>query len=213
VKTLSTFLVAGSLISACPQAVNNSLGAILDRPKFPLKGEIHSIAEPIEWGQTLSDLTRKSELIAEGVVERSLASRQPSPGMPFHMETDAVFAISRHIKGLAKFPRVLVAENGGTVGELKVTTQEPIMQQGDHMVLFLQPDHRTNPNASTTLPGYIVIGVWNGKFKIENGKISVPPHSMPDLRSHQNQNPDSFLRTVSALALVDRILKEIGRMM
>lgn len=177
--------------------------------KGPMKGEIHSTIEPHEWGQTLSDLARQADLIVDGMVDASnLPSVQPDAvNRPHHIETDVVFLISTFIKGSLPgqktFPRVVIAENGGTVGELKVTVQEPPMQQGEKYILFLQVDGRTYQKAVAGLPRYVVIGVWNGKFKVgRDGKVSVPSHSLPDLRTHHGEDHDTFVGKVKAAAAV-----------
>jgi hypothetical protein len=169
------------------------------------KTEIHSVLEPREWGQTLRDLAGRADLIVEGMVDASnLPSTQPDPtNHPYHIETDVVFLISKFIKGSLPnqktFPRVVIAENGGVVGSLRVTVQEPPMEQGEHWILFLEIDNRTYYKAVAGLPRYSVIGAWNGKFKVErNGQISVPKHSLPDLRTHDNEDHGAFVARVSA---------------
>jgi hypothetical protein len=56
------------------------------------------------------------------------------------------------VPGQKSFPRVVVPDNGGTLGELKVTTQEPILQHGEHGILFPQPDTRFNQKSIAALP-------------------------------------------------------------
>jgi hypothetical protein len=172
-----------------------------------MSGVVHSTVEPAPWGSTLGDLTAKADLVVEGLVDASnFPARQPSPGIPSHIETDVVFLITRFLKGSltaqSTFPRVVISEHGGTVGDLSVVTGEPPLRQGQRMILFLQADTRANLKTIAALPRYLVVGIWHGKFEVVNGRISVPAHSAPDLRNHHMEDHDSFVsKVVSAVGL------------
>jgi hypothetical protein len=168
------------------------------------KGTFRVIVEPASSSNSLEDLSRESPLIVEGTVDTSnFPTRQPDPGNPQRMETDVVFLVSKILKGdlspQKTFPRVVISQTGGTVGQLTIETDEPRLAQGEHDILFLQPDARPNLKNIAGLPRYIVVGVWFGKFRVErNNTITVPARSPGGLRSHHQEDHDAFLGKVMA---------------
>jgi hypothetical protein len=163
-------------------------------------GEIQVTLDVYMLGDTLADLVDQSPLTVEGTVESSLLpSRQPDAARhPTHIETDAVFLIDKFIKGSLPGHKIVIAEHGGTVGQLRINTGEPLLQRGDRMILFLQPDNRGFLKPIAGMPRYTVVGAWNGKFKVEKGKILVMSHSIGRLQTHQLEDHDAFLREVKA---------------
>lgn len=171
------------------------------------KGRFKVLVEPASSSNSLGDLSRESSLIVEGMVDASnFPARQPVPGVPRRIETDVVFLVSKIFKGdlspQKTFPRVVISQTGGAVGELKVETAEPLLQQGEHHILFLQPDARPNLKNIAGLPRYIIVGEWYGKFRVEHGNtITVPAQSPGGLRSHHQEGHDAFIgEVVSAIA-------------
>jgi hypothetical protein len=80
-----------------------------------------------------------------------------------------------------------------------VTPQFPLMRQGEKYILFLEFDNRP------TLPKYpaadaqcVVTGVWNGRFRVENGRIKVSPEASLRFRQYESATEDEFLGQISA---------------
>lgn len=200
-RLIAAILFAGSLFHAWPQSpsVDPKKGGAL-RSRAVSKREVHVILDPTFGGSTLEDLARESALVVEGTVERSnLPVRQPSASHPDHIETDSIFRIDKLIwqapparKTLSK---VVISEYGGTLGQLTVIPDEPLLQPGERMMLFLQPDDRTFLKPIPGLPRYSIVGIWSGKFKIKDGKIQVPVNS--NLRDHHLEDHDVFFRKVT----------------
>jgi len=158
---------------------------------------------------SLAELIARASLIVEGLVDSStIPARFYNTSDPASMETDIVFLVSKVYKGeltQKHFPRIVIAETGGTIGKLTVESgQHTMMQQGQRYVLFLDPETRTNLPSVAGLPRYIVTCEWLGKFKNEHGKISAPEKASGDLKALRRSDLTIFESSLGKASVINR---------
>ena len=135
-----------------------------EQPPQPQRGELHAIADPAPI-RSFKDLCGKVDAIVEGVVE-SDAGRS----MPTHIETDFRVAVDRVLKGSIDTPAIVVSEMGGTVGELHLIMNFPLLQKGQRYVLFLYAEKREGVPPVPGLPRYQA-QIFYGTYRVEGGRI------------------------------------------
>jgi hypothetical protein len=136
-------------------------------PPEPLRGEIHAIADPAPV-HSFQDLCGRAAAIVEGVVETD-ASRM-IPGRGRQIETDFWIAVTRVLKGSVDNPKIVVSEMGGTVGELHLIMNFPLLQRGERYVLFLYAENRPGIPPVNGLRRY-QSEIFYGTFKVDGGKV------------------------------------------
>ena len=167
--------------------------------------------EPLYSPGSLEELEGLADLIVEGMVDSStIPARKPNTGIPNHLETDSVFLVSAVFKGDLSsqklFPRVVISQVGGKDGDLIFMPEEPILSQGEKMILFLRKDPRNLPSVAA-LPRFTIVGIWAGKFRVQasptdpNKKIIGVPRKSGGLKDHDLEDHDHFVRHIrSAVA-------------
>jgi hypothetical protein len=132
-----------------------------EQPPQPQRGDIHGFADPGPM-RSFTQLCGKADAIVDGVVETDASRLMPGPGRALSIETDFRIAVSRVLKGSIDTSELVVSEKGGTVGELHLIMNFPLLQTGNRYILFLYADkrpgvprfpvfHDTRPRSSTGL--------------------------------------------------------------
>ena len=153
------------LIAASGQDSKPRIG---EEPPLPLRGEVHVIVDSAPL-RSFQELCEKSDAIVEGVAETA-ADRMMPAGWA-RVETDVWIGVTRVLKGPAEMRKVVVAEDGGTFGELHVIANYPLMQRDERYILFLWKDRRPGIPPIADLPRYRIYNIAFGKYPVENGKI------------------------------------------
>jgi hypothetical protein len=138
-----------------------------EEPPLPLRGEIHTIADPAPL-RSFKDLCERADMIVEGVVETDAVRRMP--GRNANIETDFWIAVNRVINGPPDTRKLVVSENGGTFGELHLVMNYPLKQPGERYILFLYADkHQDRPQ----IPGLVRYrdDVFYGRYLVDKGTI------------------------------------------
>jgi hypothetical protein len=159
--------------------------------------------EPMYAPGSLEELEGLADLIVEGMVDSStIPPRKPNTGIPNHLETDSVFLVSTVFKGdlssQKSFPRVVISQVGGKDGDLIFMPEEPLLSQGEKMILFLRKDPRNLPSVAA-LPRFTIAGIWAGKFRVQasrndpNKKIIGVPRKSGGLKDHDLEDHDHFV--------------------
>ncbi|MBI1748509.1 MAG: hypothetical protein HYR55_18270 [Acidobacteria bacterium] len=144
--------------------------------------------------KSLNELAEASDLIVEGEVESVLESRYSNSDIPVDLDTDLKISVKRVLKGAKDIKSVVVSQPGGKLNGLETKVREdPLMQEGEHYILFLIEDARVN------LPGYkdpryIITALWHGRFKIEDSKIK--PNPTATLKAYEGRTVDSFVSDI-----------------
>lgn len=134
----------------------------------PLRGEVHFFADPAPL-RSFQELCEKSDAIVEGVVETA-AARMILPSRMARVETDAWIGVTLVLKG-PNARKVVVAEDGGTFGELRMIGNYPLMQRDERYILFLWKDTRPGIPPIEDLPRYRIYNIAFGKYPVDHGKI------------------------------------------
>lgn len=166
------------IATVSPSAAQGTATREEPRPRGPGKLIITPIPKQVP--TSLKELCDSSTIIVEGIVQTTLTSRETSPGS---LETDVVVAITQRFKGASNHDRIVVAQRGGTLGNLDIRpTQYSIMQPGEHYLLFLIEDKRPNTPA-VGLSRYLVTGIWSGLFGFDaEGRMRVSAEVRDSLR-------------------------------
>ncbi len=142
---------------------------------------LHITPMPSQIFSSLKDMATASLLIAEGTVKATLPSRETSPRA---LETDAVIAIRRVLKGPTDVREVVISQRGGRRGGLVVApTQYALVQPGEHYVLFLTEDKRSGIPDVPGINRYLVTGLWSGLFRFQEGRMRTDARRVDSLRA------------------------------
>jgi hypothetical protein len=209
-KPLANIMKTFSLLVASLLLLNSAqlIGQAPDKTDTqPSKGKFTTYLSPFFLPSNLEELARNAQFIIEGKVSMALPSRHSDPSNPYagpgDTETDYEVTITRILKGPrnAGIDKAIVSQTGGRIGEVEnEVAGDPPMQVGEVYVLFLVYDDRPNllkyKNTRWT-----TLGVWQGKFKVENGTIQVSPKSRFNQASSDLSHPsvagmklDDFLK-------------------
>jgi hypothetical protein len=138
-----------------------------EEPPQPIRGEVRAIADPVLI-RSLGELCKRVDLIVEGTVETDAARMMPSRGV--HIETDFWIKVDRVLKGSVDTDKIVVSEMGGTVGDLHLIMNFPLLQRGERYVLFLYADKRPGIPSVPDLPRYRA-EIFYGTFAVDAGYI------------------------------------------
>ena len=163
-----------------------------ETPPPPLRGEIHSIADPMVL-RFFKDLCVKADAIVEGVVETAASRLMPGPA---HVETDFWIAVDRVIKGPVDLHKLVVSEMGGTYGELHLIMNYPLLETGQRYVLFLYADTRPGVPPVPGLPRFSA-EIFYGTFIVDGGKLR-PIVNDRFQGKYTGMTPDEFATTIAA---------------
>jgi hypothetical protein len=163
-----------------------------EEPPLPTRGELHVHADPM-LVRSLNELCARADAIIEGVVETE-ASRLMSRSSP--VETDFWIAINRVLKGSIDTSKLVASQMGGTYGELRLITNYPMLQTGQHYVLFLDSEKRPGLPAIPGLPRYRA-ETFYGCFIVDGGRIR-SVFNDPFQGKYTGMTPDEFAAEISA---------------
>jgi hypothetical protein len=104
---------------------------------------------------SIEKLADQSLVIVEGYVQAVF----PPWIWERSFKTDAMILVTRVLKGSLSGVQVVVSQNGGIMGEVKILpTQYSLMQAGEHYFLFLTNDSRTYAPTHAGIPRYLIAG-------------------------------------------------------
>jgi hypothetical protein len=168
--------------------------------KLPPEGIVHAHDSLGNYPKSIADLVTRSQLIIDCLIDASLPSRLSDAKNPLSIQTDVVVLVKQVYKGSlnqASFPHVAIEQLGGSMGKLQVVhDQDSPLQPGSRHILFLEPDSRVGLPNVAGLPRYLVVGIWVGKFRVENHKISASKNSHDGIKMHELEDEDSFISGV-----------------
>ncbi|HEU0141645.1 MAG TPA: hypothetical protein VFQ79_18120 [Bryobacteraceae bacterium] len=158
---------------------------------------LHITPTPSQIFSSLKDLAAASLLIVEGTVKATLPSRETSPRA---LETDAVIAVRRVLKGPADVREVVISQRGGSRGGLVVMpAQYSLVQPGEHYVLFLTEDSRPDIPDVPGVRRYLVTGLWTGLFRFQEGKMHTDARKVDPLRAkYEGVSAEEIIEEVKA---------------
>jgi hypothetical protein len=195
--TVASFLVKAGVLSLMLLGIGFSAlaqnRATATTPHPDLGKAIVHIA-PSFTPQSIADLVRKAGLVVEGIVDNAGESRLVQPADPASVETEFLVNVAGVLKGDTKPARIVVAQMGGVHGSLVVTPAEDAhMRQGERYILFLTRDDRPGLEQISGLPRFLVTGVWSGRFKIGDGRITLDERAPAGLKKHNGQPKSAFI--------------------
>jgi len=86
-------------------------------------------------------------------------------------------------KGPESIRQVVISQKGGVLESYtELPTQYSLMQQGEHYILFLTEEARTDFPDVTGIPRYGLNGGWTGMFQIDEGGVHVSPDTADVIR-------------------------------
>ena len=99
------------------------------------------------------------------------------------LETDSILQVSQVFKGPESIRQVVISQKGGVLGSYtELPTQYNLMQQGEHYILFLTDEARSDLPDVTGIPRYGLNGAWTGMFQIDEGGVHVSPDTVAVIR-------------------------------
>jgi hypothetical protein len=172
------------------------------RPRpVPPGGKVVMEVTPRGVPTSLRQLVDMSDVIVDGFVASVLPSFNPNqnadkPGA----ETHSIVAVSSVLSGAIpnRSTNIVVAQMGGKAGKWDVAIEgDTLPVQGERYILFLTNDdaRKEVPN-TTALPRYVVVGVWSGKVRVVNDRISFPAHASSTLQQNNSTDVSRFIQTV-----------------
>ena len=152
--------------------------------------------------QSLDALVEGSSLIVEGYVQ---SVQTPFVDGPF-LHTDVIVLVSRVLKGSIQENQVIISQAGCTLGQFtQMTDDYEILKQGEHVVLFLTKNTRTNDMNGKPLPVYAgiprlaITGNFVGLFRERGGKGDLSHGTPAQLRNiYQGVDLQQVLNDISA---------------
>ena len=158
------------------------------------KRDQSALPNPDFYPEDLNDLVKWTPLIVRGVVSMQLPARCANVECTF-LYTDFEFSIKRLLKvdgTNRKYDKVIVSQDGGKLGDLEVTVSgEPLMHEGEEYILCLIYDPRED-RLKYDGARWVVRGMWNGKYKIQDGKVVLGKKSLFKNKINSTPNPKSL---------------------
>jgi hypothetical protein len=175
-------------------AQNPSPSRVLAGTQVSKRGTGTTILEFAYVPQTLKELRDYSEVIVEGIVESKMPAREHGPGL----ETDVLVTVNRVVKGDPTLQRIVLTEQGGTLGAYQQIIQDDNpMRASEHYVFFLLPDKRVD---IPTIPGrkrYTAVCASIGKTRIIGAKVVLSEASSRSLKDTYNGvSMEQFLNSI-----------------
>lgn len=190
---ISPFVVNAQTIQPADQP---STGGIRLSPQG---GKINLEAHPAEEVVTIQQLVNMSSVILQGTVMSSLIPINSNANRPEVIETHSLIAVDKVLSGTlpAGVRNIVLAQQGGKLGVWETEIEvDPLVTPGEQYVLFLTPDKRAQPANTTGSPRFSTVGVWAGRAKIVNNKVSFLPRNDNRLRAFDNTDVGAFLAIV-----------------
>jgi hypothetical protein len=130
---------------------------------------------------SLDQLIENSSLIVDGYVQSVIPPWVEVEGQ--FLNTDVIVLVTRILKGTLPEKQIVVSQIGGTLGQFtQVPSQYTVMQQGEHVVLFLAPDVRANTPVHAEIPRFAIRGEFVGLFRERDGKVQLSKGTPAGLR-------------------------------
>jgi hypothetical protein len=166
----------------------------IDDPSAP--DVAHFTATPLRVYDSLTDLYMDSDLVVQGEIGRVLPARDVSRSTRSHtLVTDLVLNVTMTFKGPA-MSEVAIVQLGGKQGNReRIPDQYRMMRAGEHYILFLKQDPRSQSVALAGIPTYAVTGAWAGIFELVNNTLQLSPAANPSLRDRYQGKPRDVLLT------------------
>jgi hypothetical protein len=173
------------------------------RPLFPNSGTAVIQVTPTVSPTSLLHLIRASSLIVDGTVNSLLPviDTRHDPDAAPNLETHAVVAVNAVLSGAVpnSSANILIAQSGGQMGNWNFSVAgDPLVSPGERYILFLIPDVRPELPNTSGMPRFAVTGVWTGKAKVTNGKVSFAAAAGPKFKPYNGLSLGSFLQTLKA---------------
>lgn len=200
--TRTGIAIAGLLMSAAP--VLAQTGA--QRQSVTNGGEVGRKVEilvmPSGSPKSLFQLVRHSSLIVDGTVSGVLPvlNTNQDPNTPPQLETHSIIGVNAVLSGTVpnNSAHILVAQIGGIMANWDISVAgDTLVSPGERYIFFLVSDERKELPNTSGMPRYAVAGVWSGKVKVTNGKVSFAASAGSQLTGAYNGlSVGSFLQTL-----------------
>ena len=189
-------IAIGLIAQTVTFAQNPSPSRVIAGTQVPKRGTGITHLEFAFVPQTLKELRDYSELIVEGTIESKMPAREHGPGL----ETDVLVTVDRVVKGEPTLQRIVLTEQGGTLGAYQEIIQDDSpMRSGEHYVFFLLSDKRNDIPAIAGRRRFTVVCASIGKARIIGTKIVISPASSRSLKdAYDGVTPDQFMNSILA---------------
>src|SRR5215831_24230 len=159
-----------------PTAAQNPARRQVGDPPVAIHGIIRAIYDYFDTApQSLQELVKAADVIVAGTVESILPGRLQNVNDPSSVETDAIFAAERLLKGRpASLRSLVVVQIGGQYGDMSLIVRGLTpLKQADRHILFLNYDRRRNivPSYTGTDGNFTIVAGSSGNFKIEGNGV------------------------------------------
>jgi hypothetical protein len=174
-RRLWTALLALLLLTHTSMAQNQSGRRQAGSLPVELHGTIHVAYDAFFHGQSLKDLVKAADVIVYGRIDSIFPGRLRHADEPASVETDALIAIDRVLKGKADVLRSLViSQMGGKYADGEIIVDGcPLLKERDRHVLFLNYDRRgIAPTYPRTDGSFYIVAGSVGNFKVEGNAVS-----------------------------------------
>jgi hypothetical protein len=156
---------------ALAQEGRNKLG---DQPNPNQKGTIFVRGTPWPNPNNFNELCTVSAAIIDGTINDTLPVRRSVSSDPRSLETDVIVNVNKVFKGDQTLQKIMIAEGGGTNGELHVVDPtNPQMLPGERYFLFLLREQRTTLPLTPGIPRYAVVAGSLGKVVVDGVATAV----------------------------------------
>jgi len=145
---------------------------------------------------SIEALANQSQLIVEGYVQTVF----PPWIWERSFKTDAMILVTRVLKGSLSGEQLVVSQNGGVRGDLKILpTQYSLMQTGEHYILFLRDDPRSYAPKHVGIPRFLIAGGGvAGTVRVDGKTIHVSEGTRDVFRNtYEGMSADETLAVVT----------------
>jgi len=199
---LAVFLLAG-LVAGCTSSVAPTLTQRVhyidaDYPSYRTIGEITANSALVVYGEVVKVLP-PVRVIPE-VVPVAQLPKEKADAIGY-LVTDVIFRIDRVLSGQKDMTgkQITISQLGGeTATDKYIAESEPLSQQGNTYILFLQPQDSGR---------YMASGGVQGRYSVREGRISAMAQEYVSSASVtsvlQNMSVDEFLNNFGSMANVE----------
>src|SRR5438128_548437 len=153
IMQVATIIIVFAMMASSSFAQRVIKGA---EPPFPPERGTASLTlyvNPDVDPDSIETLADQSLLIVEGYVHAVF----PPWIWERSFKTDAMILVTRVLKGSLSGEQLVVSQNGGVMGEVKILpTQYSLMQTGEHYILFLRDDPRSYAPKHVGIPRFLI---------------------------------------------------------
>jgi hypothetical protein len=196
----------GSLVIAFPLLMfGQQIFPYSGATRLPRAGQITLPPDEVS-PASLDLLTTWSDSIVEGSVTKVFPSIVLDPNLPGQVFTPSLFAVTSVLKGTTQLDaNILLLEQGGTQGEWNVVSRgNPLVQPGEHYVLFLSPFTENLKNSEGIIPDnasvhrYEIVASASGKARVSaDGNVTFAPAANPFMLRYNDTPRAIFVKSVS----------------